>query len=120
MTKYIAPFFILFLMSLTACGGQSAYYVDAGAPVQGPKGDTGAAGTNGQDATPTIAIKLCPDAPSYPAVFVEYALCINNELYAVYSANGGFLALLPPGSYSSNGIGSACGFTVDTNCSVSH
>ncbi len=65
-------------------------------------------------------IRLCPDAPSYPSVFVEYAICVQDQLYGVYSANGGFLSLLPPGAYYSNAIGSACDLTVGPHCAVSH
>lgn len=86
----------------------------------GSNGSNGSNGTNGTDATPVTLIKLCDDTPVYPSVFVEYGLCLNNELYGVYSANGGFLALLPPGSYTSNGIGSACNLVVGANCQVSH
>lgn len=69
-----------------------------------------------QDLTP---IQLCTGAvPSYPSTFPEYAFCINNNLYAVYSANDGFLTILPPGSYHSNAIGSSCTFTVLANCQV--
>lgn len=78
-------------------------------------GATGAAGLNGTIITP---VKFCSQSPSYPTTFPEYGLCINNNLYAVYSANDGFLTLIPPGVYSSNAIGSACSFTVLANCKI--
>lgn len=81
----------------------------------GPQGDQGPAGL---DSNPITVVKLCTETPSY-GVFVEFAMCINGSLYGVYSANGGFLALLANGAYTSNGIGSACNFSVN-GCSVSH
>lgn len=86
----------------------------------GPGGGPGANGAPGQDATPVVAIQLCPSSfiPSYPNVFPESALCVGNNLYGVYSAHGGFLALLPPGVYSSNGINASCTFTVSAGCVV--
>lgn len=104
----------------------------------GPKGEQGEPGTPGQDGTPgergdvgergpagadgiiASVVPLCPGVTSYPNTFVEVALCINNELYGVYSANGGFLTHLPPGTYSSNAIGSACSLTVALDCVVTH
>jgi hypothetical protein len=104
--------------------------------LRGPRGYTGAAGadgTNGQDGdtgpqgVPGLAgadgtivrtVKLCPGETVYPSVFVEEALCINGDLYAVYSANGGFLTRLAPGNYSSNAIGSRCNLQVLSNCEI--
>lgn len=91
---------------------------DVGQP--GVDGHAGATGPAGADSTIATIVQLCPGAPSYPGVFVEVALCINNELYGVYSANGGFLTKLPPGYYNSNGIGSACNLTVYADCIVGH
>lgn len=98
--------------------------------VVGPTGEQGTAGSdghnglngaNGLDAlSPINVVNLCVGYTTYPGVFVETALCINNHLYGVYSANGGFLTLLPPGNYSSNAIGSACNLTVHDDCTVSH
>jgi hypothetical protein len=83
----------------------------------------GTAGSNG--VTPIIppqqvvtTVKFCPQTPSYPNTFVEYGICLNNQVWGVYSANGGFLALLPPGAYSSDGINSSCNFTILANCVV--
>lgn len=95
----------------------------------GPKGDTGSAGQDGQsivgpaglngaDGTQITIVQLCPGTSNY-GTFVEVAECINGKLYGVYSANGGFLAYLANGSYTSDGIGSACNLTVN-GCTVSH
>lgn len=87
---------------------------------QGAQGPSGPAGSPGLNATPVTVVQLCPGATSYPGVFVEVALCINNKLYAVYSIPGSFLTLLPPGSYTSSGIHSACNLTVGPGCQVTH
>jgi hypothetical protein len=108
--------------------------------MRGPKGDTGATGAQGQqgvqgeqgnvgpqgevgpqgaDGTSITVVKFCSQTASYPSTFPEVGLCINGSLFAVYSTNGGFLALLPNGTYSSNGVGSSCTFTVN-GCTVSH
>ena len=84
----------------------------------GATGSTGAQGPAGADGKEATVVQLCPGATVYPTVFVEVALCINNRLYAVYSANGGFLSEIVPGDYSSNAIGSACNLTVLPNCAV--
>lgn len=88
----------------------------------GIAGATGAKGTQGQsgtNATPITIVQLCPGfVPSYPNIFPESALCIDSQLYGVYSANGGFLALLTPGTYSSDGINASCNLTILPNCVV--
>jgi len=85
--------------------------------VDGHDGATGPQGPQGADGQIATVVKLCPGAPSY-GHFIEVALCINNKLFGVYSANGGFMTELPPGNYSSSGIGSACNLTVLPNCVV--
>lgn len=98
--------------------GQNGSDGQDGAPgATGPQGPTGPAGSPGTQIT---VVTLCPGVTSYPGVFVEIALCMNNNLYGVYSANGGFLTYFPPGNYSSNGIGSSCNLTIQPNCIVSH
>src|ERR1700677_3386138 len=83
---------------------------------QGPPGPQGPEGISTYDAQP---IQFCGNAtPSYPTTFPEVGLCIQGQLYAVYSANDGFLALIPPGNYESNAIGSACNFTVGPGCAI--
>ena len=76
-------------------------------------------GIDAIDGTLVTPVKLCTGTTSYPNVFVEYAFCIENKLYGVYSVNGGFMSYLPDGTYSSNAIGSACTLTVNA-CNVSH
>lgn len=111
---------IFMLISTAGCGVQKGDAGERGLPgSNGSNGVNGTNGTNGTNATPVTLVKLCPGAPSH-TVFVEYAICLQGQLYAVYSANGGFLTLLSPGSYSSAGIGSACNLTVAANCVVTH
>jgi hypothetical protein len=78
----------------------------------------GERGPTGADGTTITIVQLCPGHTTYPSTFLEVAMCINNKLYGVYSANGGFMTELPPGNYSSNAIGSACNLTVLANCMV--
>lgn len=83
-------------------------------------GTNGTAGAAGSPGTVITSIQLCPGVPVYPSKFIEVAFCMNEQLYGVYSANGGFITLLPPGAYASNGINSSCNFTIGNNCSVAH
>jgi len=85
----------------------------------GPVGPAGLDGKNGSDASIGV-LNLCPGTTTYANVFVEVALCINGDLYGVYSSNGGFMTYLPPGQYSSDGIGAACNLTIGPNCTVAH
>lgn len=72
----------------------------------GQKGDTGAAGLPGSDIQ---IVQFCPNvSPTYPSIFPEVGFCIDNKLYAVYSANDGFLTEVTPGAYLSNAVGSVC------------
>lgn len=98
-----------------------------GAPgVAGPKGDqgsvgnTGPSGRDGLNGTTITMVQLCPGTSHYPSVFIEVAFCVDNSLYATYSANGGFSTMLPPGAYSSNAIGSSCNFTVVSGCEIQY
>lgn len=87
--------------------------------VQGPSGSTGPQGPAGVDITPISFVQFCTGiSPSYPGTFPEIGLCINHNLYGVYSQNGGFLVLLPPGAYISNGINASCNFTITADCGV--
>jgi len=86
----------------------------------GIQGQQGPQGNPGQDATPVTVVQFCQGVtPAYPSSFPEYGICLDNQLYGIYSANGGFLALLPPGTYSSDGINASCTFTIAQNCQVS-
>lgn len=110
-TTQIAPFPALpYGGALIECGNTLSIITN------GSTGQTGAAGSPGTTITP---IQFCPGfVQSYPNVFAESGICINNTMYGVYSANSGFLAELPPGRYSSNGINSSCSFTIYSNCIV--
>lgn len=119
MERYIAIAIVL----LTSCGRVPAgpQGVSGGVGLQGAPGATGATGpqgTAGEDTSSIYMVKLCPGDSIYPSTFVEYAFCVNNNLYGTYSANGGFSTLLPPGQYSSNAINSSCNFSVLPNCLV--
>ena len=88
--------------------------------VNGAAGTPGAPGHDGANPTPTSIVPLCLGVPTYGTTYVEDAICLQGQLYGVYSANGGFLTQLPPGAYTSSGIGSSCNFTVGANCSITH
>lgn len=93
----------------------------AGAPgISGSDGRDGTNGTNGQDATPITMVQFCDNSftPTYPSVFPEFGLCVGGKMYGVYSTNGGFWALLPPGTYSSDGVNASCTFTIADDCGV--
>jgi hypothetical protein len=95
--------------ALITCGSTQSLILN-GAP-----GSNGAPGTPGTIVAP---VQFCTGAvSSYPSTFPEVGFCINNEIYAVYSANDGFLTGIPNGNYYSNAIGSTCNFSV-SNCSV--
>jgi hypothetical protein len=83
-------------------------------------GTNGSPGINGINASSDVSIvQLCPGfTPSYPQVFPESALCIDNQLWGVYSANGGFGLLMPPGQYASTGVNASCNLTIGANCEV--
>ena len=83
--------------------------------LNGTNGTDGAPGTPGTVVQP---VQLCDGVQTYPSTFIESAFCLGGKLYGVYSVNGGFLAELPPGQYSSNGVGSSCTFTIGENCQV--
>lgn len=98
----------------------SAAYIcdgtDGGPGAEGPRGQTGATGAAG---TQVGIVQFCPGGgTNYPVTFPEVGFCINGNIYAVYSANDGFLTEVTPGAYSSNAVGSACNFTLLANCQV--
>lgn len=80
----------------------------------------GTNGSNGTNGTVVAPIQFCVGTTVYPSNFEELGFCINNKLYAVYSANNGFLTEIVPGTYQSNAIGNTCTFTVAANCQVSN
>lgn len=76
-------------------------------------------GSNGTNGTLVIPQQFCPGyVQSYPSTFAESGLCIGGQMYGVYSANDGFLALMPSGIYQSHGINSDCTFTLSSNCKI--
>jgi hypothetical protein len=82
-------------------------------------GQNGTNGMNGTNATPLEFIQFCQGfTPNYPGTFPEYGIVYGTQVYGVYSANGGFLALLPPGEYSSDGINASCTFTINADGTV--
>lgn len=108
---------------IAACSGPRGGHGDLGntgaTGSNGNNGSNGSQGPSGQDGTVITVVQFCQGvAPSYPSTFPESGLCINGNLYGVYSANDGFLALLPPGAYNSNAIGSNCNFTILPNCVI--
>ena len=106
------------LQSTTICNGAQGIQGLQG--VAGQTGATGATGSQGSAGTPGTVItpvQFCPGTPIYPSDFLEVGLCIDGKLYAVYSANDGFLTFLPDGAYQSNAIGSSCNFTV-SGCTI--
>lgn len=128
----------LFVMLQTGCGqgpqgpagvnGQSCNAKAVSAQLGLPNGGVSitcpdsqtllANGSNGTPGTLITPIQFCPGTISYPSTFPEVGFCINQTLYAVYSANDGFLTALPEGAYNSNAIGSTCSFTVTPNCGI--
>lgn len=101
---------ILMGLMLQGCGVGNVGY-----PIPGPQGP---AGKDGAPGTQITVVQLCPGITTYPSTFVEVAFCVNDKLYAVYSANGGFETEIVPGYYDSKGIGSSCSFYVETHCLV--
>lgn len=90
----------------------------SGATIDCPDG-TSATVTNGVNVTSVSMVPLCPGfTPSYPNSFPEFGICLDSILYGIYSDHGGFLAELPPGTYSSNGINASCNLVVGPNCQV--
>lgn len=82
-------------------------------------GQNGPQGLKGDPGTSITIVQFCPNVQtSYPTTFAEIGFCINNEIWAVYSKNDGFLTLVPPGNYYSNAINSSCNFTVLPNCKI--
>jgi hypothetical protein len=95
--------------------------LEGGQGPTGPQGITGLPGTPGAPAPQIQIIQFCPDAdPEYPTTFPEIGLRIYGQLYAVYSALGGYLFHVLPGYYASNAIGSSCSFTVNPDGTVTN
>lgn len=93
---------------LISCAGTTAFIFN------------GIDGRDGIDTTPVTVVPLCQDTTVYPSVFSEVALCIGDNLFAVYSENNGFLSYIPPGNYVSHGHNSNCNLTIQPHCVVSN
>lgn len=110
--------------SLIVCPGGTSQFVSNGVNgldgQDGADGQDGEDGEDGEDGTVVTVHQFCPAShvPSYPSTFPEVGMCIGNKMYGVYSANGGFLVFMPPGTYSSNGINSSCTFILQANCRI--
>lgn len=104
--------------AMITCPDGTSSFINNG--TNGLDGLNGANGLNGLAGTQITVVQFCDSGfvPTYPSVFPEIGLCISNQLIGVYSANGGFLAPLPPGSYSSDGINASCNFTITSGCLV--
>lgn len=108
MNKAFAIATLTVLLCVAACGKQ------------GNNGSNGAQGLPGAPGTTITMQQLCGSCvPTYPTIFPEWVVCANNQLYGVYSANDGFWSLLPPGTYSSNGINCSCTVVLGPNCEIS-
>lgn len=88
--------------------------------LNGLDGAVGATGPQGAAGTQLRIVQFCPETPTYPSTFPEIGIVIGTTVFGVYSANDGFLAELPPGQYASNGIGSACTFTINADGTISN
>jgi len=103
---------LMTILFLTSCNHESTYSII-------PNYNPGPQGLSGKDGTQINIVQFCPNVSShYPLIFPEIGFCINNKIYAVYSANDGFMAEIVPGYYWSNAIGSICNFTVKDNCEI--
>ena len=97
------------LLLLTACnqGVQQ---------IQGPQGLPGA---NGSTVT---MVQFCPSYnTSYPSIFPEFGMCINDILYATYwDGKNAWTAEVVPGYYESTSTSAPCNFTVSANCVITN
>lgn len=123
----LIAFMFCMLVVMSGCGemyGRDGHNCTASSDATGMfltcSDGTSARVLNGIDANSVSVVVLCPGTTLYPGTFVEVGFCIDGKLYATYSANGGFSTEIPPGTYSSNGIGSSCTFTVGENCNVTY
>ena len=133
MKKFIMAIYLMSIITLlTACakngkdgnpgprglpGVEGANGTDGAQGPPGAQGPQGIPGPAGHDGTIITPVKFCSEIASYPSTFPEYGFCINGRIYAVYSANDGFLTIVPDGTYISRAVGSHCTFTV-SGCAV--
>lgn len=82
----------------------------------GSKGDLGATGANGAAVT---VVTFCPGTTPPPlSTFPVTGLCINNQVYGIYTSSTSFLGVLPVGSYNAASIDSACSFNILPDCVI--
>lgn len=83
-------------------------------------GSNGIQGQPGSPGTIVTSVQFCASyAASYPNAFPETAICLNENLYAVYwDSRNAWFALIPPGYYSSTSTSAPCRFIVTANCQV--
>lgn len=105
---------------LVSCGQPSQQIVQESCTIVQNGNNVTLTCPNGSTATfmNSTMVQFCPGTAVYPSSFPEVGICLNNQIYAVYSVNSGFLTLIPPGNYSSNAVGSSCNFTVLPNCQI--
>ena len=119
---------LICLLLVVGCGPAEVVHRDIPGPV-GPSGAPGATGATGatgaqgpagvNSSSQVSVVQLCKScSPAYPSVFPEVALCINNDLYGVYSVPGAYMTFITPGVYTSAGVGCTCTLTVLANCQV--
>lgn len=125
MKKYILLILVSYLISC-GDGSVSSYSPTPGAPsctvLQSASGNILACpdGTSYNLTTGASiqVLQFCPGTTTYPGNFQEVGFVIGGRVYAVYSANNGFLTYLPPGVYASNAIGNSCTFTLNPDNTV--
>lgn len=113
--RYVLGLLVI-TFSILSCQGHRGDQGDVG--LTGSVGQKGDQGIPGQNPTPVTWLQFCPGTTVYPSTFIEGGFCINGNVYAVYSANNGFLTFLPPGTYNSNAFNSVCSFILLPNCLV--
>lgn len=112
---------LIMLFCLSCCLGCGKQGSRGQQGAVGPQGNIGTEGPTGANGSTIMSVQLCGSCQAvYPSDFPETAFCIDGNLYGVYSTNGGFLALLPPGQYSSDGVGCSCVFSILENCQISN
>lgn len=128
MKEFFVIIFAILVALVLSGGCKGAPGMQGPAGEQGEEGSVGSvgavgpAGPAGSNGTIITVVQFCQgtSGSEYPTTFPEVGLCINGNIYAVYSANDGFLTEIVPGVYDSNAVGSACTFTVEEGCLIKH
>jgi hypothetical protein len=102
--------------ALLTCGNSSTVITN------GSNGLQGIQGVPGQNATSVNVVQFCSAyTTTYPSSFPEQAVCVGNELLAVYwDGTNAWLAEVVPGYYASTSTTAPCDFTVGTDCKISN